>query len=928
MIRTPLQIEILPRELQAIDGRWREVTEALRHVIARDLSYWESFSLTLPVSSFGDARTLVGLDELFRAPTSDELDSVARGPDHKLLRLSIAQRAQLREDGHFTVASQQFPSQNHRWVVSAVLQRGRRVLRERLRHATAFAIGQWTVSIRERLVGTRGLSLRAARDRATQGLCAIAGLWVGLIEERQAMAPYDVDTALAEARRAFVLDGFVRETEHRWRNSDGMVLNLALHDPEVRARLVPALDRLFAAHAREEQARLYEPICSDEEIEELSPGLGAAVVEHVRAHEIIASLTRETDAKISARHADAREALTRAHPTRSLIPAWREAQLAAQTEREDTADRAALPARILAALTAASLPCAGLVFERTLRFARERAPTLRSALEAPRAPRARFEWPRAIWRKSQWKITFHPATPDGSPAHYTLDRYDRREVDTSAAGWRLRNVGQRVVQAYNNGLHWLLAENLASGRLGLRALFSDAPFPRRWEVDSDTGALVPCGEVQTYRSRLRALWRSILASRAAFEARPDTGFIGKSVSRWVHRFVKYVVEGALGTAAIALGQPALTLANLALVTALTVSSMVWAPVAGALLYVFDLLLYDLHAPGPHGRALPLAQQVIRECGAGGVGQAALAVGLATVVHPLSGATALTATAGLCALRAAYDDAVRGTLIARLGRVPASDSVFARRVEGPGMSAEFYFQVRPSLVQLVLRARMETEELLVYQRKTRELITQPQRDLQRFTAQVLALFAASSAPAERASRRVDESTARHLEALDLALAPRFEALRSLTHIAEGARIRLTRADLDRALTACVADAATFYRERLLPRLEPLERQDLWRAHGLSPEDYDGLARDLLASTFSPGILSPLEDTDRSLRLQVNPIRVSDYTRSLDEAKGFREDLDSLHEPYRRPAHRVVAVAATSPATLFTGYDEGLAAGLHF
>jgi len=57
----------------------------------------------------------------------------------------------------------------------------------------------------------------------------------------------------------------------------------------------------------------------------------------------------------------------------------------------------------------------------------------------------------------------------------------------------------------------------------------------------------PLSRTNTLVYRLRALWRHVRRSRAAFESEPETGLIGKGFSRHLNRAWNYVAKGALGT---------------------------------------------------------------------------------------------------------------------------------------------------------------------------------------------------------------------------------------------------------------------------------------------------------------------------------------------------------------------------------------------
>ncbi len=912
VIREPLRVVISPRELQEIDPRWRDTVLALQSLIERDLWTYSSFDVELPPTAFDEGRSLLPLSALFRAPTADELELVARGPDGALRKLTAEQLREVREDASFSLASASWAGQRHRWALHGLLQRGRTAIRRSLRRALAWSIDQWTEQSRARLFGDEEPSIRAGARRARAGLRGAIGLLVGLREMVPALSTDEVVTLLAKERRRFVTRDFVRVSEtHRWLRPDGFSLDLALYEPSVLARLLPIMEALHARSPRaSERDRYVASVLEDERIEAISPGLGRAVIERIRAREIIAREEDRSVARVEGAIAAARERLAREHPIRSMVSAWldREARRAAADEL--SLERSELASRVSGALADEGLEREAFLFDRGIEFERTIAPSLTKELEQKLAPARTFIERAAIWRRSRWVVRRHDPMFEGEPPTYSLERHRPLTVTTARPAWRLEKLALRSMTAWNNGLRWLLVENLALGSLGLRALFAKESFVSRWTVDQETGQIV-AGEgrrarTPTLRARLRSLWRGVRDARRAFEARPDTGFVGKSISRWFSRLYNYLLKGAAGTAIVLVAQPALTLLNTAVVLALTATSILWAPVAGALAWASDALLVDRSSTDRRRAVLPIASYLLFDVAAAGIGQSLASLLFGAVVHPILGVVSATTGALRATLRSLYDDLVRAVVVAPLGRVPVNDTTLARRVEGPGLASEHYYQAPPSLVCLVMMARLEHEELSAFERQTRDLILSPQIELQRFCSQVLGPFSAGHA-AERASKLVDERTAAHLEALRRKLEPRQAALAAVTTIEAASQIRLSRSDLARTLERVVPMVRDAFERRILPRMTDRDREELWRARALSEGDFEGLARWLLASAFSEEILTPLEDADRALCLQIEHLRASDYLASLREADAIPDDLDRVFaaDTARSPRPRPVA-----------------------
>lgn len=83
------------------------------------------------------------------------------------------------------------------------------------------------------------------------------------------------------------------------------------------------------------------------------------------------------------------------------------------------------------------------------------------------------------------------------------------------------------------------------------------------------------------------------------------------------------------------------------------------------------------------------------------------------------------------LRLLWDTTVFHLLIKNRGRVPASDSFVVKRVAGPGLTSDYYFQIRPEQALAAFEAKMEWDELGVYQHVMETKILQPQKDFSQF-----------------------------------------------------------------------------------------------------------------------------------------------------------------------------------------------------
>lgn len=72
----------------------------------------------------------------------------------------------------------------------------------------------------------------------------------------------------------------------------------------------------------------------------------------------------------------------------------------------------------------------------------------------------------------------------------------------------------------------------------------------------------------------------------------------------------------------------------------------------------------------------------------------------------------------------YDKITYHLIIKRFARVPAHDSFLARRVAGPGLAAEYFYQVSSPEVLAALESLVEQKELTIYRGYVEKLLMKP------------------------------------------------------------------------------------------------------------------------------------------------------------------------------------------------------------
>jgi len=133
------------------------------------------------------------------------------------------------------------------------------------------------------------------------------------------------------------------------------------------------------------------------------------------------------------------------------------------------------------------------------------------------------------------------------------------------------------------------------------------------------------------------------------------------------------------------------------------------------------------------------------------------------------------------------------VIKKRGRIPACDSFIVKRIAGPGMASDYYFQICPEQALAAFEAKMELDELNAYQHLMEQKIQQPQKDFARFVDVCFGPFSAHLA--KNGTYRMLEKEAQDLiTALQDKLERRLRDLQSGLSTTLKSKIRLTSNDL--------------------------------------------------------------------------------------------------------------------------------------
>ncbi|KAI5727881.1 hypothetical protein M8J77_008103 [Diaphorina citri] len=299
------------------------------------------------------------------------------------------------------------------------------------------------------------------------------------------------------------------------------------------------------------------------------------------------------------------------------------------------------------------------------------------------------------------------------------------------------------------------------------------------------------------------------------------------------------------------------------------------------------LVYDFDCPDPlvRNRYCVILEALVINILLQGLIQPLLALLVACIVCPI--ACVLCVSVGLVRywLRLLWDTIMFYGLIKKRGRVPACDSFIVKRIAGPGLASNYYFQIKPEQALAAFEAKLELDELLAYQHQTEARIQQPQKDFAQFVEACFGPFSASLAkngPYKELEKEADNLMTSLHEKLDR----RKRELVSGLSPSLRSKVKLTTIELKIAIQQAALMLERFYPSHVFSRLGPEREEELWEVKGLARNDWAGLAGLIYAEIFSLDFLTPLDDSDTKFKLEPDSsIDLSRFTEMVRGAGGL-------------------------------------------
>ncbi|KAJ0176992.1 hypothetical protein K1T71_007001 [Dendrolimus kikuchii] len=605
---------------------------------------------------------------------------------------------------------------------------------------------------------------------------------------------------------------------------------------------------------REYVGRVCAAVACNATLAALGEDVPALLADQLRAHAILYRSEEGVRKKLEAGLATAEARICAAHPVLSRAESWRAEKLAAAAHRLKNELRWTAMEDAAAAMQAHKLHQHRYFLLRDLAFLRDREPLLMKVSHI---------WPHLRYARTLNHLIARPTsivTPRSDPSQpvFLVDNETRRTTTTRWPGWRLLNLAHRT-WCWGWNMMFVLGVLVPwCSPLSLRTLLCVKPFVPDYELSQVNGTLFPkrSSETQTMWSRLLALWRHVSKQRTRFETEPDTGLLGKGLSRQANRVWNYGMVGGLGSVGLLVAFPVASVVVSVLSGIAAATVPVWMPPLALVLHVFCITVYDLDCPHPHrlNRWFVLAEVLLLRIAILGILQPLAALLVALVLCPL--AALLLLIVFRCEggvswwwLRGAWEEVAWRCVLARGARVPAHDSPFCARVDGPGLRTKTYYQITAGQAVAGVCARAELEALGQWAAEVERAIERPLADYAHFVHACFGPFSvqiAKTGPYKQLEKECSELTA---------------SLREKVSARRRELAMMTSHDLRRAIQGCALELS-----RVWGAGGRGPGDDWWANRGLAQNDWHALAANTLVEVFDAEILVALEEGEARLVLE--------------------------------------------------------------
>ena len=305
--------------------------------------------------------------------------------------------------------------------------------------------------------------------------------------------------------------------------------------------------------------------------------------------------------------------------------------------------------------------------------------------------------------------------------YFYIDKKKYYYVQSNFFCWRVWLFLIKLYCAFCN-YNIRVYRQMTTSMLGIKAFFLTELY-RDFYANSTTGELHPCSRTYTFPRTICNLITWINDSRTKFENSPDTGILGKGISRIFNLILNYVIRlGIIGLLVLCL-YPLFIIANICICFGLIIISPIITILWIILDYIFSSLIYNRYNTS---KFLNLLRIIIKDFLINTVFQFIFCC-LCLIMQPLLSLFFIIYAHIHYILRYFYDFCFY-YILKYLGKVPLTDSCIAWRISGPHLFRERFYDISNRDLMSLVIAEIEKMVMNNYSKNMEKILDGPNNSL--------------------------------------------------------------------------------------------------------------------------------------------------------------------------------------------------------
>ena len=496
------------------------------------------------------------------------------------------------------------------------------------------------------------------------------------------------------------------------------------------------------------------------------------------------------------------------------------------------------------------------------------------------------------------------------------------KVRSRYLGWRIvRFMMGYFIDIYNTNYN--LIRNIWDGRYGIKCLFLRKDFYQDETIDYETGEFIRDKTTRIfpiYRT-FTAVMKGISICRKRFEESEDDGFFGKGVARVFNILDCYLIRFFfVGIIGIIFIHPVINLLNIAISIFLMLTSFIWLMAFEIFLLAWKLLIYDYSSTIPSYHVvryrsnkkfletqllilvkspvcLPLISLLWDFLFQVPI-QLLFCVIVIVKVTVFSVIVFVFGSLGYI-LKNIWDWLLLNLIIRPFARVPSSNSCYASRISGPGISRDFYNSIESRHLSLLVIAHLEKIELEQLKIEVNQIFNYPSTYIKTKYKELL-----KDITSGYSSNKYINRSSQNLNFLSNSLNFFVEKKRQkLPSIVGGSHtIRFTKEDLERNQMIIEGVLTEIIEEKNMDRY-------IWARYSLRPGLKNRLVRGVLQEVLTADALQAVEQIDNYKRVNYSSTKFSNYVKDI-----VNEENQNYQQKRKRRKMRLVSLQQDLPSNV--------------